>query len=184
MNPFRTRFFSLLAAAQLVALPIGVSFTPQHGLDVGIAQAQAQALADYAENKATDLFLRGQAFTAPTTLYFWLSTTACSDSSVGTEVTGGSYARVALTANLTNWSGTQSAGSTTASSGTGGASSNNVAITFPTPTAGWGTVGWWGVSDAASAGNILLCDDLTVSKTVNSGDSVSFAIGAAAVTFQ
>lgn len=146
--------------------------------------AQAQALSDYAENKATDLFLRGQAFTAPTPLYFGLSTVACSDSSYGTEVTGGSYARVALTANLTNWSGTQGAGTTAASSGTGGQSSNNVAINFATPSAGWGTVVSWFVSDATTAGNELFCANLTVSKTINSGDTVSFAIGAITVTFQ
>ena len=178
------RSLALIAALFVLAAPINLSITPQHGLELGVQQAQAQALADYAENEATDLFLRGQAFTAPTTLYFGLSTTACSDSSVGTEVTGGSYARVALTASLTNWSGTQSAGSTTGSSGTDGESSNNVAITYTTPTAGWGTVTHWHVSDASTAGNILLCDDLTVSKTINSGDTVSFAIGAVTVTFQ
>lgn len=146
--------------------------------------AHGQALSDYAENKATDLFLRGQAFTAPATVYFGLSTVACNDAGYGTEVTGGSYARVALTANLTNWSGTQSAGSTAASSGTGGASSNNVAVNFTTPSAGWGTVVSWFVSDATTAGNELFCANLTVSKTINSGDSVSFAIGAITVTFQ
>lgn len=145
---------------------------------------QAQALSDYAENKIVDAVFRGQALGAPATLYFGLSTTACSDSSVGTEVTGGSYARKDVTASLANFAGTQSAGSTTASSGTGGQTSNNAAITFATPSAGWGTVTHWFIADAVSGGNIWVCDDLTTSKTINSGDTVSFAIGAMTVTLQ
>ena len=172
MSTFLHRFRALFLLALLAAVPLAPSVT------------QAQSLSDYAENKATDLFLRGQAFTAPATLYFGLSTAACSDSSVGTEVTGGSYARVSLTANLTNWSGTQSAGSTAASSGTGGVSSNNVAVNYTTPSAGWGTVTHWFIADASSGGNILFCAALTTSKTINSGDSVSFAIAAVSVTFQ
>ena len=172
MSTFLHRFRALFLLALLAAVPLAPSVT------------QAQSLSDYAENKATDLFLRGQAFTAPATLYFGLSTAACSDSSVGTEVTGGSYARVSLTANLTNWSGTQSAGSTAASSGTGGVSSNNVAVNYTTPSAGWGTVTHWFIADASSGGNILFCAALTASKTINSGDSVSFAIAAVSVTFQ
>lgn len=142
------------------------------------------ALSDYLENKLTDLIFRGQAFTAPATLYFALFTAAPSDSGGGTEVSGGSYARASMTANLTNWSGTQGAGTTTASSGTGGASSNNNAITFPTPSANWGTVTHWGVFDAASSGNLLMHGALTVSKNVNNGDPApSFAAGDLDVTF-
>lgn len=144
----------------------------------------AQALSDYAENKIVDALFRAQALGAPATLYFGLSTTACSDSSFGTEVTGGSYARKDVTAALANFAGTQSAGSTTASSGTGGQTSNNAAITFVTPTAGWGTVTHWFIADAASSGNVWVCDDLTTSKTINSGDTVSFAIAAMTVTLQ
>lgn len=147
-------------------------------------QVHAQAFSDYVENKIVDLLVRGQAFTAPVTVYVGLSTAACSDSSVGTEVTGGSYARVAVTSSLANWAGTQSAGSTTASSGTGGVTSNNAAINFPTPSAGWGTVTHWFLSDASTAGNLLVCAALTTSKTINSGDTVSFAIATLTVTVQ
>jgi len=160
MNPFRTRFLPLLVAT--VAL-FGV-----------VGQTNAQALSDYLENKYVDHLLRAQAFTAPATVYVGLSTAACGDSSVGTEVTGGSYARVAITTALTAFAGTQSAGSTTASSGTGGVTSNNAAVNFPTPSAGWGTVSHWFLSDASTA----------TSKTINTSDTVSFAIAALAVTYQ
>jgi len=148
------------------------------------AQADAQAFSDYLENKLVDFVFRGQTLTAPATIYVGLSTTACSDSSVGTEVSGGNYARVAVTSSLANWAGTQSAGSTTASSGTGGVTSNNGVISFPMPNATWGTVTHWFLIDASSGGNPLFCAALTSSQTINSGNAVSFAAGALTVTLQ
>jgi hypothetical protein len=148
------------------------------------SQAQAQDFSDYVENKLVDLLLRGQTFTPPATVYIGLSTSACSDSSTGTEVTGGSYARKDVTSSLANWAGTQSAGSTTASSGTGGLTSNNSTITFVTPSAGWGLVTHWFLADAVSGGNILVCKNLTTSKTINSGDTVSFATASLTLTVQ
>lgn len=136
--------------------------------------AHAGALSDYLENKLTDHVFRGQAYTAPSTIYVALFTSACSDSAAGTEVSGGSYARPGLAASLVNWAGTQAAASTTASSGTSGTTSNNAAITFATPSAGWGTVTHVGLMDAVTSGNLLVCTPLTTSKTINSGDAVAF----------
>ena len=139
--------------------------------------AQAGALSDYLENKLTDHVFRGVAYTAPTTIYVALFTSACSDAAAGTEVSGGSYARPGLAASTTNWAATNGATTTTnPSTGTGGTTSNNVAITFATPSVGWGTVTYIGLMDAVSAGNLLVCTALTTSKTINSGDTVSFPI--------
>lgn len=149
---------------------------------LALTTAQAGSLTDYAENKVVDALLRGQALGAPATWYIGLDTGACTETGGGTEVTGNNYARVAVSSSLTAWAGTQSAGSTVASSGTGGTTSNNASINFPTPSAGWGTVlsvRWW---DASTAGNAWICVTLTASKTINSGDTVSFP--AAALTFQ
>lgn len=141
------------------------------------------ALSDYLENKLIDWLLRGQAYTPPATVYVGLATTTGSDSASGTEVSGGSYARVSVTCNMTNFAGTQSAGSTSASSGTSGTTSNNGTITFPAPTANWGTVTDFMVFDAPSGGNMLFRAPLTTPKTINNGDAApSFA--AAALTFQ
>jgi hypothetical protein len=141
------------------------------------------ALTNFAENKIIDALLRAQAIGVPATWHVALFTAAPSDTGGGTEVTGGSYARVAVTASLANFAGTQSAGSTTASSGTGGTSSNNGAITFPAPTGNWGVVTHFGLFDASTAGNLWIWAALTVSKTINNGDAApSFA--AAALTFQ
>lgn len=138
---------------------------------------------DYLENKFIDWLLRGQSFTAPTNVYVGLLTAAPSDAGGGTEVTGGSYARVTVASSLANWAGTQSAGSTAASSGTGGQTSNNGAITFPSPTANWGTVTHFGIYDASTSGNLLYWAALTTPKTVNNGDSApSFAAAALTIT--
>ena len=100
------------------------------------------AASNYLENKLVDHLLRGQTLTAPATVYVGLSTTAPGEASFGTEVSGTAYARVAVTSSLANWAGTQGAGTTVASSGTSGLTSNNAAITFPTPGAGgWGASG-------------------------------------------
>lgn len=145
-------------------------------------KAEAAAVSNYLQNKFIDWFFRAQTFTAPATIYIALATTSSSASACGTEVTGGSYARVAVTSALSAWAGTQSAGSTTASSGTSGQTSNNGAITFPSPTANWGTVTGFCAFDATSGGNLLFFAALTVSKTINNGDAApSFA--AAALTY-
>jgi hypothetical protein len=141
------------------------------------------ALSNHLENKVIDQLFRGQAYTFPTTLYVGLFTAAPSDTGGGTEVSGGSYARVSVTASLANWAGTQASGSTTASSGTSGTTSNNIAVTFPSPTANWGSVTHVGIFDAATAGNLLIHGALTIAKTVNNGDSGP-TFQASALSFQ
>lgn len=112
----------------------------------------------------------------------WTEQTTAMEAGTFTEVSGGSYARVGVAASLANFAGTQSAGSTTASSGTGGTISNNGAITFPAPSGNWGLIFGWFASDAASAGNIAYYAALTLPKTVNSGDAApSFAAGSLTV---
>jgi hypothetical protein len=99
------------------------------------------------------------------------------------EPSGGSYARVAVVASEANFAGTQGATTTTASSGTSAETSNNAAITWPSPTGNWQPTGGaiWGMAiyDAASSGNCWWWEPLTIPKTVNSGDAApSFAISA------
>lgn len=143
-----------------------------------VAPSLAGPITDYAENKTLDALIRGQTLGAPVTWYLGLTTDACTDAGAGTEPSGGSYARVAVSASLANWAGTQSAGSTTASSGTGGTTSNNATISWPASTAAWGTlvaVRWY---DAASAGNPWLCLPLSSSLNVSAaGFTVSFSAG-------
>ncbi len=158
------RLSRLILAAAIALVPAGLAW--------------GTALSDYLENKLVDHVFRATSYTAPATVYVGLSTAACSDSSVGTEVSGGSYARVSITTATTAFKGTH--GSTSgASSGTNGTISNAAAITFPAPTANWGVVTHWFISDASTAGNLLVCAALTQNKTINNGDAApSFAIDA------
>jgi len=143
------------------------------------------ALTNYAENKIIDALLRGQALGAPATWHVAvLSNAADPEAGTLTEITGGGYARVAVTASLANFSGTQGAGTTTASSGSSGTSSNNNAITYATPNADWSAQATHlALMDAASGGNAWIVGALAAPKTVNNGDPApSFA--AAALSFQ
>jgi hypothetical protein len=135
------------------------------------------ALSDYLENALVDHIFRNTAYTAGTARHIALFTAAPSDSGGGTEVSGGSYARVSLAASTTNWRNTQNSGSG-ASTGTGGQTANNAVVTFPAPTANWGSVTHVGIFDAASGGNLLVHGALGTPKTVNNGDAApSFAAG-------
>lgn len=136
------------------------------------------AMSDYLENAIIDHTLRGQTFTPPTTIYVALFTTTPADAGGGVEVSGGSYARVAVAASLAAWAGTQAAGSTTASTGTSGTTSNNAAVIFPTASTGWGTVVAFGLFDAASAGNLLYYGALISPRAFNTGDTAVFLAGA------
>lgn len=143
--------------------------------------AAAGSFTDYLENKLADHLFRTTTYSAPATAYVGLLTASCSDSSAGTEVSGGSYARVAVTKGDAQWKGTH--GSATGdSSGTGGTISNAAAITFPSPTGNWGSVTHFAIYDASTSGNQLVCAALTASKTINNGDAApSFAIDALTV---
>lgn len=117
------------------------------------------------------------------TLYVALFTVTPSDAAGGTEVTGGTYARISYANTLTNWAGTQAAASTTASTGTLGKTSNNVAITFATPSADWGTIVAYGIYDSLTSGNLLVWDALTNSRPVVNGDPAPvFSIAALQIT--
>jgi hypothetical protein len=139
------------------------------------------AMSDYLENKLIDHLFRTTTFTRPSPIYVALFTAAPSDSGGGTECSGGSYARASVTPGDTAFEATQG-GTSGNSSGTGGATQNAGAITFATPTASWGTVTHFGIFDALSGGNLLFWGALGTSKTINSGDTVSFAAGALDIT--
>lgn len=141
------------------------------------------AMTDYLENKLADHIFRTTTYSQPAALAVALYTAAPGETGGGTEVSGGSYARVSNNPANANWNGTH--GTTSgASSGTGGVISNAGSLTFPTPSANWGTVTHMGLLDATSGGNLLIYGALTASKTVNNGDPApSFAATALAFTF-
>lgn len=132
-------------------------------------------MTDYLEAEIRKHVFRTGSFTKPTVLAVGLFTAAPGEAGGGTEVSGGSYARVQRDPLDANW---------TAASSTDGLTDNAAALTYPAPTANWGVVTHCAISDATSAGNMLLYGALTASKTVNNGDAApNFPIGALDVTF-
>jgi hypothetical protein len=115
------------------------------------------SFSDYTENLVlTYLFTTGSV-TRPTAWYVGLFTAAPSDTGGGTEVTGNGYARVVT--------------GTISGSGTATTFSNAAAIEFAAASGGnWGTVGWAGIFDASTGGNLLAWAPLTTSRVINDGD--------------
>ena len=109
-----------------------------------------------------------------TQYYMSLFTASPSDTGGGTECTGGSYARTLISTSLTSWAGTQAIASTIASTGNTGTTSNNAQITFPAPTANWGTVTAFGIHDKPTGGNLLFWGALNNNKTINNGDAAPY----------
>lgn len=143
-------------------------------------------LTNFAENKLIDALLRGQAIGTPANWFVALFTSAVvvDDTGAGTEASYTGYARVSVAASLANFAGTQGAGTTVASTGTGGQTSNNAAITFGAPTAGGPqTMRYFALMDASTGGNMWIYGQLTADRVLNNGDAApSFAIGALTIT--
>ena len=120
----------------------------------------------YLDNAILEAVLCNTPYTSPSPVYVALYTAAPGPTGGGTEVTGGSYARTACTFG----------------SPSSGALVNSVPCTFPQATGNWGTVTSFGVFDAATSGNLLYYGNLTASKTINTGDQLTFATSGVSVT--
>jgi hypothetical protein len=123
-------------------------------------------MSNYLENALINATLRNTSYTSPSVVYVGLYTSDPTDADTGTEVSGGSYARQAVTFGAPS----------------NGVSTNTAAIEFPQATGSWGTVGWIGIEDASTGGNLLYHTALDASKTIASGDIFKIAIGNLSVT--
>jgi hypothetical protein len=124
-----------------------------------------------------DAWLGGTALTIPATWYAALLTTNPSDddATAEVEVSGGSYARIAITNNATNFP----ASTIVAHVAT---KTNGTAIDWGTASANWGTIVGVALYDASTGGNLGYWGPLSASKTVNLGDS--FKVNASSGIFQ
>lgn len=122
------------------------------------------AFSNYLEQKLLDHVFRNVAYTPPTTVYVALfNTLPAGDGTGGTEVSGGAYARQAITL-----------GAPTGGSPSSVASS--ALVQYPTATASWGTINGAGIYDAATGGNLLEMGPLATPKTVGTGDAFAFPV--------
>ena len=123
-------------------------------------------ISNFLENAIINATLRNTTYTSVATVYVSLWTTDPTDAGSGTEVSGGSYARTAVTF----------------AAPSNGVTTNSADVTFPTATGTWGTVGWIGINDALSSGNLLYHTALDASKTIASGDIFKISTGNLSVT--
>jgi hypothetical protein len=128
------------------------------------------------------LIFNNVSFGSPTDLYLALSTSAFSTAATGSSMNevpiNGStaYARY----HIVTTGGTQF----TAASGSNPATLSNAAVfTFPTcNTTSWGTILSAYITDASTGGDCLYGADLTASKTIQPGDTATYAIGSLTIT--
>lgn len=125
-------------------------------------------------SKLLNAVFNATAYSSPATIYaaLWTSTlNAASTGSTSGECSYTGYARVAVTANTTNFP----------ASSAGSAITNGTAITFAANASTLQTATFFAVLDAATAGNILYWGSIT-STAINPGDTPQVNTSALTVT--
>lgn len=125
------------------------------------------SISTYLKNKLINHTLRNVSYTAPAIVYVALFTTDPTDDNTGTEVSGGSYARLPLTL-------------TAPSAGTG---TNTADLVFGPAGTAWGIITHSAIFDSLTGGNLLFHDTLLASKLIGIGDIAKISIGALSVNF-
>jgi hypothetical protein len=124
------------------------------------------AMSNYLENAVINAVLRNTTYTSPATVYVALFTTDPTDANTGTECTGVSYNREAMTFGAPS----------------NGVCSNNSSVEFDQATTSWGTITHMGLYDALTGGNLLFHGALATSKVIDAGDVFKFAPTTLSVT--
>jgi hypothetical protein len=125
-------------------------------------------MSNFLENALINATLRNTSYTSPAAVYVGLYTSDPGEGNTGTEVSGGSYARTAVTFGAPS----------------NGVSTNSASVTFPTATGTWGTVTHVGILDASTSGNLLYYTALDASKSIASGDVFTISTGNLSVTLE
>jgi hypothetical protein len=123
-------------------------------------------ISNYLENALINATLRNTSYTSPAAVYVSLHTADPTDAGTGTEVSGGSYVRQSATFGAPS----------------NGVSTTTADISFPQATANWGTIGWIGIWDAETTGNLLYHTALDTAKAIDNGDIFKIASGSLTVT--
>src|SRR5436190_15606435 len=127
---------------------------------------------NFLEQSLLDHLFDLASYSAPATMYLALFTAMSSgETGSGTEVTGGDYARLAITNDATSWSRTSNV------------VTNDDLLTFATASANWGDVTHWALMDDPTAGNMLIYGAFGSSVTVNNGSTFRVASGQLAITY-
>jgi hypothetical protein len=123
------------------------------------------SLSNIFETTTLTWLLTASSATRPTAWYIGLFTVAPTDSGGGTEVSGVSYVREAVTFTVT-----------------GDTASNSAAVEWPVAGGSWGTITDVAIFDAVTAGNMIGYAALTNAKTIATGDVFRIPLGDLDVT--
>lgn len=127
--------------------------------------ATGVAMTTFMANALLNHVLRNTAYTSPSSVFLALFTSNPGEGGGGTEVSGGGYARQAVTF-----------GAPVDNSPNGRVCRNTAAVTFPVATASWGTITHAAIMDASSGGNMLFYGALDTAATIGAGDTISFPV--------
>ena len=125
-------------------------------------------MSNYLETALINATLRNTSYTSPATVYVALYTTDPTDADTGTEVSGGSYARIAVSFNAPS----------------NGVCTNSADVTFAQATNNWGTISHIGLHDAVTSGYLLFHTILNSSKAIGTGDQFKISAGALTCTLE
>ena len=126
---------------------------------------------NFTETAVLGHLLGSDTFTKPANRFLGLFTAAPGETGGGTEVSGGSYARI-------------NAGDFNVTAGDPSAATNGAALEFATATANWGTITHVAVFDAATGGNMLAYAPLNTARLVQNGDVFRFPAGDLTITLE
>jgi hypothetical protein len=136
------------------------------------------AMSDYMERKLVNHIFRDTSWTAPSVIYVGLvglyNAAELEAGTITKELSGGSYARVSVKGDA-KWPDPAAV--------TNGLTDNVAAIEFATASADWGHVSGLFISNASTAGDVLLYGSLTAVKQVDDTDQFVIAIGDLDITF-
>lgn len=139
--------------------PLSITFTP--------FILMASGNSDDYESILLNHEFGGASLGNPSTWYLGLYTTEPTDSSAGVEVSGGAYARLAITNNTTNFPTT-----TTNEKNLG------LSVAFPEATSGWGSITAFGLFVASTGGTPRFWGTITP-QVINTGDVFRVPAGSA-----
>lgn len=124
------------------------------------------SMTDSLETSLLNAVLRNTSYTSPTTVYVALTSTAPTDSTAGTEITGNGYSRQSVTF----------------SAPSSGICASNVAVSFSASGNAWATVAGTELYDASSGGNRLFWQALNTPVSVLAGETLTIDTGDMTVT--
>ena len=123
------------------------------------------SLSNTFETRILQWLFSGSSVTRPSAWYLGLFTSNPGETSGGTEVSGGNYAREVITFTISDDLAT-----------------NSAAIEFNVASAAWGTISHVAVFDALTGGNQIAYAALSTAREIGNGDVIRFPAGELDIT--